>query len=374
MLIFAINPGSTSTKLALFRDEELLWRTETHHEPEKLTGLRMVDQLEFRTEGIRKTLKEMKVDPASFDIIVCRGGNMPYIKGGAYKVNQHMLNVNTYAPMHEHAANLACMIGDAIGRPLGIPVIIYDGTGVDEMDEIAKITGMPEVTIMPANHVLNSRMVCRMTAKKLGKRFEDCGFIVVHMGGGITITAYKDGKLIDCVMADQGPMSPERSGRIQPTRMLDLCYSGERTKAEMRKYIRGGSGILAHLGTQNMKEVFERIESGDEHARKIVYAMAYQIAKGIGEMAVVLRGKIDSIILTGGLARNEDFCGWISEMAGFLGRFERVPGEYEMEALAEGARRVLSGQEEAKTYDLPPYGFKTVDEFYAAFPQAKREF
>ena len=370
--IFVINPGSTSTKIALYRGEEQVFKTTAYLDRDFLSMPRLADQVPGRLEGIRKVLKERNIDPASFDMIACRGGNMPGIQGGVYKVNRHLVNVCTYAPYQEHAANIACILGYEIARPYGTPVIICDGTGVDELDDLARYTGIPEIQVIPINHVLNSRMVCRMTAEKLGRRYEDCTFIVCHMGGGIGLTLHKKGRLADCCASDMGPMSPERAGRIPTLQMADYCYASTRTLAQMRRYVKGGSGILAHLGTQDMREVERRVESGEQKATQVVHAMAYQTGKGIAELAAPVGGQVDRIIMTGSLAYFRQFLDWVMEYVSFIAPIEVLPGEYEMEALAAAARRVLQGEETAKIYDLPPYGYASTEDFYLAFPMAER--
>ena len=283
-----------------------------------------------------------------------------------------MMNVVRYAPPQEHASNLGCLLGNALGKPYDKPVIIYDAPSTDEMEYYAKWTGIPEEPIVPANHVLNSRTVSRKVAREMGKEYEDCNFIVCHMGGGIGITAHKKGRIVDAVATDMGPMSPERAGRIPTNIMANLCYSGRYTKAEMKKYLLGGSGILAWLGTQNMLEVENRAKAGEEKVVKVFYTMAYQTAKGIGELAAALAGKVDRIILTGGLARADMFCDWIVELVNFIAPIARVPGEYEMEALAEGGLRVLEGLDVPKEYTVVPRGYKDMDAFYEAFPEMER--
>lgn len=371
--IFVINPGSTSTKLALYKNGEQVFKTTAYLDKEFLGTPKLVDQVPKRLESIHKALEEHGVDPADFDMIACRGGNMPGVEGGVYAVGQHLVNTCTYAPFQEHASNIACILGYELARPYGTPVIINDGVGVDELDDIARFTGIPEIRIIPVNHVLNSRMVCRMTAEKLGKKYEDCTFIVCHMGGGTGLTLHKKGRLADCCASDMGPMSPERAGRIPTVRMAEFCYKSDLTLAQMRRYIKGGSGILAHLGTQDMMEVERRVSEGDEHAAEVVHAMAYQTARGIGELAAAAKGQVDRIIITGSLAYFKQFRQWVEEHVSFIAPIEVLPGEYEMEALSAAALRVLNGQEVAKTYDLVPYGYESMDAFYAAFPEAVRE-
>lgn len=364
-LIFVINLGSTSTKIALFEGKRQLVRSELHVNPEELSGLfEAVDQLPLRTRSIKNELGGLGINPGDFDIIVTRGGNLPHICGGAYLADKYMIDFLRYAPFQQHVSNIACMIGTEIAAPYGTPVMIYDSVLVDEYDDEARISGLPEIEIVPGAHVLNSRMVCRRTAETLGREYEDCNFIVAHMGGGCSVTIHKKGRIVDAVNSDMGPMAPDRAGRIQTKHLVRLCYEGGLTQRQMMKKLAGGAGILAHLGTQDMLEVEEMIQSGDMHAKLVWYAMACQTAKAIGECATVLSGNIDRIILTGGLAHSKRHVNWISERVSFLAPIEVIHGELEMEALAFGAYRVLSGEEQLKRYTLPPDGFDSIESFY----------
>ncbi|MGI5971544.1 MAG: butyrate kinase [Oscillospiraceae bacterium] len=363
-LIFTINPGSTSTKLALYKGSKEVFSSTTRHSANELNGLKIIDQLSFRLNGVLGCLSEHNVDPKDFDIIVCRGSSLPGIGTGAYKVTEHMLNVNRYAPAYEHASNLAAFIGWELAKPYGTPVIIYDATAASDLTPEAKTLGLPDLDVVWISHVLNTRRVCIMTANKLGKEFEQSNFVAAHMGGGISVSAYRKGKIIDTIMSDMGPISPERAGRIPGINLVEMCFSGKYTEAEMKRKFLGSGGCVALLGTQDMFEVENRAVAGEEPYRGVFYAMAYGAGKAIGEMAAVLKGEIDRIILTGGLARAKIFCDWVSEMVGFMAPIEIIPGEFEMEALAEGGLRVLEGRETVREYITPPRGYKTVEEFY----------
>jgi butyrate kinase len=282
-----------------------------------------------------------------------------------------MIEVLTYAPQAQHVSNLACMIAKEIAEPYNIPVIIYDAPGTDEFIPEAKMTGLPEVEIIPVSHVLNTRKVARDVARKLGKEYEKCRFIVAHLGGGISINAHCEGKIIDSVYDDMGPMSPQRAGRIPTRFMAKLCYSGKYTYDEMKRKLIGAGGVIAYLGTQDLRKVTAMIEEGNDLAKKVFYTMAYQIAKGIGELAPVLHGKIDRIILTGGGAHNKLLTELITERVSFLAPVEIIPGEKEMEALAEGGLRVLNGIEQPKIYDIVPPDFKSREEFEAWVAEQK---
>jgi butyrate kinase len=372
--IFTINPGSTSTKIALFNDENLVVKEELFHDTAEIASYKTaLDQLEMRKEKVLEFLKKADIDPEEFDIIVARGGSLPPIQGGAYAVNRLMVDFLSYAPLAQHVSNLACMIGREIAMPYGTPVIIYDAPGTDEFNSVAKITGLPEVKIIPVSHALNTRKVARDTSKTLGRPYEQCSFIVAHLGGGISINAHRDGKIIDSVYDDMGPMSPQRAGRIPTRFMVKLCYSGKFTQQEMKHHLSGEGGLTAYFGTQDLREIEAMIDSGNELAREVFYAMAYQVAKGIGELAPVLHGNIDRIILTGGCARSQLLTDLISERVGFLAQVEIIPGEREMEALAEGGLGVLEGKEVAKEYTILPEGFATEEEFRTYIRDSKKQ-
>lgn len=365
--IFTINCGSTSTKIALYKNKELVVKSEQHIDADKIKDMKLViEQLDLRTEQILDFFKTHDIDPATFDIIVTRGGTLPPVTHcGAYSVNELMLAVLKYAPPAQHASSLSCMIGKKIAEPYNTPVIIYDPPSIDEADPIAKITGIPEITNVPVDHPLNSRKVGFEVAAKLGKKFDELNFIIAHLGGGISISCYNKGKFIDWIFDDEGPMSPQRAGRI-PTRFLvDLCYSGKYTKSEMKSKLTAKGGLVAYLGTQDAREIEKMIEEGNEKAKELYTAMAYQVAKGIGEMSTVTCGNVDRIILTGGIAYSKKFTDMVSERVSFIAPIEIVPGEMEMEALALGGLRVLEGVEPIHEYDIYPKGFSSIEELKA---------
>ena len=364
--IFVINTGSTSTKIALFKNDVLIVKDELHVPAEKLKKMvRAIDQLELRIEMVENFLKEKEILISSLDIVVARGGITPPCKGRAYKVNQLMIDVLTYAPLSQHASSLSCMIGKKIVEKHNIPVIVYDSSSVSELDDIAKVTGIPEIhNLTTKGHVLNSRKVGRDVAKKIGKEYEDCRFVIAHFGGSISVTMHRDGKIVDSLNAYNGPMAPQRAGRIPSDELVKLCYSGKYTELELLKKLNGNSGFVAYFGTQDAKEVMDLVKSGDKKAKLIVEAMAYQSAKAIGELSVGLYGKVDRIIFTGGLAYSKTFTDLVAERTRFIAPIEILPGEYEMEALALAGIDVLNGVEIAKEYDVLPKEYKTKEEFY----------
>ncbi|MGI5971545.1 MAG: butyrate kinase [Oscillospiraceae bacterium] len=364
-LILVINTGSTSSKLAVFREREQLVKKTVQHKKEQLEGLKVLDQLPFRVECCYDFIRDAGFKPEDFDCIVCRGGQLGHISGGIYKVTRYMMDVLRYGTHSQHASSLSCFIGYEIGQKRGIPVIINDSPMTDELDDVARILGLPEIEAIPGSHMLNGRYVARKVAReKLGRPYEQCRFIIAHLGGGITLGAHVMGRAVDVIGSDYGPMSPERAGRLPSRQLIDLCYSGKYTHEEMKKRVMGKGGIYAYLGTQDMYEVEQRVLAGDEKAKMVCQAMAYGTAKGIGELSTVCFGKVDRIIITGGLARFNMLVDWIKERVGFIAPIELCPGEFEMEALDDAAVRFLDGEEAAKEYDHVPYGYESREQFY----------
>jgi len=363
--IFVINCGSTSTKVALFEGDRCILK-ETLQEPTELTAGRLtpVDQLPERTETVENFIRRGGIDMSEIDILAVRGGMTASCQGGAYKVNQLMVDTLKYAPATNHSSSISPMIGDELSRQYGIPAVIYDAINTDEMDDIARISGLPEITNAQGSHVLNPRAVAYKVAEKLGMTYQQGRFIVAHMGGGISVTAHKYGRIVDYDDEYLGPMSPERSGCLPNLALVDLCYSSGMTRDEMRKHLSGKGGLLAYLGTSDVLEVLERIRSGDKYAELVFNAMCYQVAKKIAEISAVFSGEVDAIILTGAIAHSQYVVEKVSERVRFIAPIEVVPGEMEMEALAAGALRVLRGEEEAKEFDIVPTGYESVEAFY----------
>jgi butyrate kinase len=349
--ILAINPGSTSTKIAIYEEEEELFKKTIEHSSEEIGKYKSItDQYDMRYEAIMKFLKEVNFDSRYLSAVVARGGILPPVKSGAYRVNDSMVERLTKRPVVEHASNLGAIIAYAISKPLNIPAFIYDSIAVDELDDIARISGLADIKRESFIHALNMRAASIKIAKKLGKPYKNCNLVVVHLGGGISLSAHKQGKMIDVVTDEEGPFSPERSGRVPCKRLIEMCYKNdERT---MKKKIRGNAGLISYLGTNSALDVEKRIENGDDEAKLVYEAMAYQIAKGIGELATVVSGKVDAIIITGGIAYSKMMTEWIKGRVEFIAPVEILPGENELEALALGALRVIKGEEKAHEYDL----------------------
>lgn len=352
-LILVINPGSTSTKVAVFRDKEPVFTETLRHSTEELSKYkRIIDQFEFRTQAILDMLKEKGISLSQIDAIVGRGGLLKPIESGTYIVNEKMLEDLKKAERGEHASNLGAIIAYTLAKEHNIPAYIVDPVVVDELEDVARITGLPEIEKQSIFHALNQKAIARRLASDLGKRYDEVNLIIAHLGGGISVGAHRKGRVIDVndALNGEGPFSPERAGGLPVLDLVKLCYSGKYTFEEMKKKLIGKGGIVAHLGTNDVREVYKMIENGDKNAELILDAMAYQTAKEIGAMAVVLKGKVDAIGITGGIAHNGDFVRRIRERVEFIAPVYVYPGEDEMLALAEGAYRVLTGEENPKTY------------------------
>ncbi len=287
----------------------------------------ITDQFVFRKEAVLNFLVQHDMSPSDLSAIVGRGGLLPPVKSGAYKVNEAMVERLMKRPVLEHASNLGAIIAYKIAQPLGIPAYIYDSVTVDEFDAVARISGLPEIPRRSIGHALNMRAMAIKGAHILNRPYPECTFIVAHLGGGITLSLHKGGRMIDIVSDDEGPFSPERAGRIPCGPLVEFCYSGTYDLKTMMKKFRGAGGLVAYLGTNRALEVEERIRQGDREAELIYYAMAYQVAKGIGELATVAYGKVDRIILTGGIAYSKMITSWIKERVDFIAPVLILAGE-----------------------------------------------
>lgn len=349
--ILSINPGSTSTKIAVYENDREILRSTVNHNAEELAQYKaMVDQLPMRLDAITACLGKDNFALAGLSAVAGRGGKLPPLKRGAYKVTREMVDFLTYRPIDDHASNLGAIIAYSIAEPLGIPAFIYDAVVVDEMAPVAKYTGVPEMTRRAACHVLNMRAVSIKVAQKMGKRLEDINVVATHMGGGITAAVISKGRMIDVLTDEEGSFSPERAGRVPCRQLVDLCFSGKHDQKSAIKRMRGNGGLIAYLGTNSALDVETRIKQGDKEAENVYHAMAYQTAKGIGELATVVGGDVDVIILTGAIAHSPLFTGWVSDRVKFIAPVEIVAGENELEALAFGALRVLRGEETVREF------------------------
>ena len=352
-MILAINPGSTSTKIAIFEGKNEKIKTNIEHSAHELEKYNSVaEQYEMRKEAIETILKDNGFNINDLDGIASRGGPLPSTKGGAYEISNEMVDIYRNNPVAEHASNLAAIIGFEIAQEINVPAYIYDAISTDELTDIARISGMPAIPRTSLVHALNVKAVSRIVAEKMGEKYEDMNIIIAHLGGGITVSIHQGGKMVDIVSDDEGPFSPERAGKVPSRALIDECYSGKYEYSTMKKMLRGKGGLVAYTGTSNALEVEKMIEVGDDNARLVYEAMAYQVAKGIGELATVVGGNVDIIILTGGIAYSKMMTDWISSRVEFIAPVEVSPGENEMEALAFGVMRVLNGEEKARKYDL----------------------
>jgi butyrate kinase len=349
--ILSINPGSTSTKVALYEDENELYCTNIEHGTEELKGYeKITEQLDFRLESVRKEIARQNTDLSELSAVVGRGGMFPPISAGGYLVNEDMKRMIYGDKVVDHASNLGALIAASIADPLGIPAYIYDAVSADEFCDLARVTGFPEYSRRNFSHVLNTKAMGRKYAKEKGGAYSDFNLIIAHLGGGISISAHKKGRIIDSISDDGGPFSPERSGSVPLNFIVELCYSGKYTKGEVLRKIRGGGGLKAHLDTADCRQIEERIAAGDEHAKLVYEAMGYQIAKGIGTICPVFDGPIDAIILTGGVAFSKMITDMVKEKVSFIAPVAVYPGENEMESLTLGALRILREEEVAREY------------------------
>lgn len=351
--ILTINPGSTSTKIAVFDNEYLVFEKTLRHSSEEIGKYEKIsDQFEFRKTVIEDALTEGGIKTSDLDAVVGRGGLLKPIEGGTYIVNEAMIDDLKVGVLGEHASNLGGIIAKEIGDAVNVPSYIVDPVVVDEMDDVARISGSEDIDRKSIFHALNQKATARRAAKELEKEYFDCNFIVAHMGGGISVGAHEKGKVIDVANAldGEGPFSPERSGGLPVGDLVKMCFSGKYTQDEIKKKIKGNGGLVGYLNTNDGREVESRIEAGDEKAKLVYEAMAYQVSKEIGSCASVLKGNVDAILLTGGIAYSKMFTGMIEERVNFISDVKVYPGEDEMIALAQGGLRVLNKEEEPKNY------------------------
>ncbi len=351
--ILTINPSSTSTKFGIFENEKSIFEKTIRHGSEILnSGPNIINQYEFRKNIILEILDTEGINISKLSAVCGRGGMLRPIEGGTYAVNEEMLADLNSGFLGQHASNLGGVIAFSIASGLNIPAFIVNPVVVDELDPIARISGYPLIERKSIFHALNQKAVARRVAKEMGKKYSELNFIVTHMGDGITVGVHKQGKVIDVNngLNGDGPFSPERAGTVPAGDLIDLCFSGEHNRDEMMKMLVSNGGLVGYLGTNDAVEVERRIKAGDEKALLIYQAMAYQVAKEIGAASAVLSGKIDAIILTGGLSNGKDLVKLITNRINWIADVIVQPGENELQALAEGALRVLQGEEKVKIY------------------------
>ncbi len=351
--ILAINPGSTSTKVTLFDGESEYKSYKLDHQKKDLKEYKeIIDQYRYRLDLIEKWLKSESISTQDLRAVVGRGGLLRPMPGGTYKVTEKMVEDLKAGIQGEHASNLGGLLARGIGDKNGLPSFIVDPVAVDEISDIARISGLNLIDRVSLIHALNIKAVAHRRADELGKEIEDLNFVVAHLGGGISIAALEKGKAIDVNNAkEMGPFSPDRAGSLPIGDLVKMCYSDDYSLKEMKIKIQGEGGLDSYLDTMDGREIEKRIQENDEYAKLVYDAMAYQIGKEIGSYATVLCGNINSVILTGGLAHSDYLMERIKSMIGFLGEVVIYPGENEMDALNKGALRVLQGEEKAKIYE-----------------------
>ena len=354
MKILVVNPGSTSTKMAVYDDEKpILLRNITHTAEELAPFDAITEQQDFRRQLVLDELQRSDI-PLEFDAVIGRGGLVKPIAGGVYEINNQMVEDTLHGcVMHNHACNLGCLIAHEIAATIpGCRAFIADPGVVDELTPLARISGSPLMPRICIWHALNQRAIARRYARGIGREYEDLNLIICHLGGGISVAAHEHGRAIDAnnALDGEGPFSPERAGSLPAADLIRLCYSAKYTEKQLLKRIAGQAGLTAHLGTNNMREILQRIKDGDGHAQLLVDAMLYHTAKQIASEAAVLCGQIDAILLTGGMAHSDYIVSELRRRIGFLAPVYTFPGEDEMEALALNALAVLQGKRQAKIY------------------------
>ncbi|MDW8800113.1 butyrate kinase [Clostridium sp. A1-XYC3] len=351
--LLIINPGSTSTKIGVYEDEKQILEETLRHSSEEIGKYATIfDQFQFRKDVILKVLQEKNFDINTLSAVVGRGGLLKPIVSGTYAVNDAMLEDLKVGVQGQHASNLGGIIANEIATSLNIPAFIVDPVVVDELDDVARISGIPEIERKSIFHALNQKAVAKRYAKESGKAYDGLNLIVTHMGGGVSVGAHKNGKVVDVnnALDGEGPFSPERSGGLPVGDLVKICYSGKYTIDEIKKKINGKGGTVAYLDTNDFRVVEDKALSGDEKYKLIFDAFIFQIAKEIGKCAAVLSGKVDAIVLTGGIAYSKAVTEALKEMTSFIAPVVIYPGEDELLALAEGALRVLKGEEKAGEY------------------------
>ncbi len=351
--VFAINPGSTSTKIAMFEGDKEVFSKNVSHDAEKLKEFKEIsDQFDYRKETILKELAEAGQTLEGVDAFSARGGGLVNVEGGVYKVGEKLLEHARVGYTVKHPATLGAQLADAFAKEYGGVAFVVNPPDVDEFTDVARVTGLKGIYRESRIHALNQKEIGIRYAAKLGKKYEDLNLIICHIGGGISVTAHNHGKMVDSndIANGDGPMAPTRCGQLPVKDVVTMCFSGKYTEKEMREKITKTGGLVDHLGTSDAREVTEMIKNGNQYAKLIYDAMIYEIGKTAGSMAAVLCGKVDGIIFTGGISHDKYVVEKLTEMLSFIAPITVMAGEFEMEALAAGAIRVLSGKEKAKTY------------------------
>ncbi len=353
--ILAINPGSTSTKIAVYADEQEVWSRSIAHSTEELLNYsNLFDQLMMRYEKIIDTITYHDIPLTDLSAVVGRGGMLPPVQAGAYLINKAMLEQLEFDPVGEHASNLGAPLAYRVAEQLSIPAYIYDPVTVDEMDDIARITGWRAVNRFGKCHNLNMRAAALRYARENGIDYGEQNLIIAHLGGGITSSLHSKGRIIDIVSDDEGAFAPERAGLLPAQQLIEICTKCGRSYQELTKMLRRTGGLMDHLGTTDLREVEKMISEGDAHANLVYEAMALNVAKDIARLAAVVSGEVDAIILTGGIAYSKKFTSLVTGRIKWIAPVKIFAGENEMESLAHGALRVLTGEEQAREYVARP--------------------
>lgn len=351
MKVLVINPGATSTKVAVFEEEQELLKKSIVHTAQELEGFdRVIDQAEFRQRAVLEAVADGGFRLEDFDAVCGRGGLYRPIPSGTYAVSDRVMQDVEQAPYGEHPSNLGAYLARRIGDLAGIPAFFVDPVCVDEMTEMAHVSGFAEFRRLSQFHALNQKSVGRKAARQLGKSYEEARLIVCHLGGGVSVAAHDHGRVVDVFnVKDEGAMGMDRGGGLPVNQLIDYCYAG-RSREEVKRTLGRRSGMLSYVGTTDFREICARVVSGDERFTAAYRALVYQLAKDIGAMAAVLHFEVDAIVYTGGMAYEQFFCDDITAYVGRLAPVLWFPGEEEMRALAEGALRVLHGEAQAETY------------------------
>jgi butyrate kinase len=349
--VLAINPGSTSTKFGLYTRQGAAWVRTVRHGDEELArfgGRPMIARLEYRTEMIARALEESGYQPQEIAAVAGRGGLLPPVTCGTYLVDEAMVEELRLARRGEHASNLGALLALRYAQAAGVNAYIVDPVTADEWQPCARLSGSPLIERSPIGHVLNTRAVARRYAREQGSPYESLRLIVAHMGSGITVSAHRHGRQIDSNTIEEGPFGPDRTGGLPVRALIKLCFSGRFAQKEIDHKVFGDGGLYAYLGTRDLEEIERRIDSGDQQAALVFDAMVYQIAKEAGAMAAVLEGKVDALLLTGGMAHSNRVVQRLRAHLGWIAPIRVYPGEDELQALAEGVFRVLDGEEKPR--------------------------
>ncbi|MCL1995196.1 MAG: butyrate kinase [Defluviitaleaceae bacterium] len=347
--ILAINPGSTSTKIGIFKNETPIFITTIEHDHEQIQQFPTISsQKDFRLQFVLEALKAQQIEIETLTGVVGIGGLLPPIETGGYRVTKKMVDmIENEEGVSPHASNLGAILANLLAERADCQAFIYDAVSAGILPDVARVTGIPEINRRSLSHTLNSRAQSIQYAKSINKPFEELNLVVAHLGGGVSLSLYKQGRLADSVGDDLGPFSSERAGTVPLMDFVDFIYNNDLSKKDAQKRIRGGGGLKAHLGTASLKEAEDMVAAGDKKAALIVEAMCYGVSKSIGSLAAAAKGNIDAIILTGGMMNSKVVSEKISDHVSFIAPVKIMPGEYELEALAGGCLRIITGQETA---------------------------